>query len=143
LVFVFEVTEMVHDRRELEKTQDTLKAAVISAQLGTFDLDVLKGKLQWNDRCRTLFGVNHHDEVTYEGDFLTGLHPEDRERVELHIADVFTKSVNNGNYDIEFRTIGADNKKIRWIRAIGKAYFDQDERPVRFVGSALDITEQK
>ena len=143
LVFVFEVTEIINDRHELEKTQDTLKAAVTSAQLGTFDLDVAAGKLKWNDRCRTLFGISHHDEVTYDGTFLAGLHPQDRARVEAHIAEVFNKSINNGIYDIEFRTIGVENCKLRWIRALGQAYFDQDDKPVRFVGSALDITEQK
>lgn len=134
---------MVNDRRELEKTQDTLNAAVTSAQLGTFDLDIVAGKLQWNDRCRTLFGISHQEEVTYERDFLKGLHPQDRDRVEAHIKNVFNKSLTDGNYDIEFRTIGVDNQKIRWIRAIGKAHFSPENQPVRFVGSALDITEQK
>ena len=143
LVFVFEVTETVNDRKEMEKTQDTLKAAVISARLGTFDLDVTAGKLKWNDRCRRLFGISDEQEVTYEGSFLAGLHPDDLKRVEAHIADVFDKSVGNGRYDIEFRTIGVEDRRLRWIRAIGQAYFDQEDKPVRFVGSALDITEQK
>jgi len=142
-VFVFEVTEMVNDRMEMEKTQDTLKAAVTSAQLGTFDLDIKAGQLKWNDRCRRLFGISDEQEVTYEGSFLAGLHPQDLQRVEAHIAEVFDKSVNNGNYDIEFRTIGVEDQRLRWIRAIGQAYFDQEDKPVRFVGSALDITEQK
>jgi two-component system sensor histidine kinase VicK len=143
LVFVFEVTEMVNDRNELEKTQDNLKAAVTSAQLGTFDLDIPTGKLKWNDRCRRLFGISDQQEVTYEGSFLTGLHPLDLQRVEAHIAEVFDKSVGNGKYDIEFRTIGVEDQRLRWIRAIGQAYFDNEDQPVRFVGSALDITEQK
>jgi len=143
LVFVIEVTDLVNDRHEMEKTQDTLKAAVTSAQLGTFDLDITAGQLKWNDRCRRLFGVSDQQEVTYEGSFLAGLHPQDRPRVEAHIAEVFDKSVNNGHYDIEFRTIGFEDQRLRWIRAIGQAYFDHEDQPIRFVGSALDITEQK
>ena len=143
MVFVFEITDIVNDRLELEKTQDTLKAAVTSAQLGTFDLDIPAGKLKWNDRCRTLFGISHQEEVNYDDHFLGGLHPDDRGRVVAHIAEVFNKSINNGVYDIEFRTIGVENQKLRWIRALGQAYFDQDDKPVRFVGFALDITEQK
>jgi len=143
LVFVIEVTDLVNDRHEMEKTQDTLKAAVTSAQLGTFDLDITAGQLKWNDRCRRLFGVSDQQEVTYEGSFLAGLHPQDRPRVEAHIAEVFDKSVNNGHYDIEFRTIGFEDQRLRWIRAIGEAYFDHEDQPIRFVGSALDITEQK
>ena len=143
MVFVFEITDIVNDRIELEKTQDTLKAAVTSAQLGTFDLDIPAGKLKWNDRCRTLFGISHQEEVNYDDHFLGGLHPEDRARVVAHIAEVFNKSINNGAYDIEFRTIGVENQRLRWIRALGQAYFDPEDQPVRFVGSALDITEQK
>ena len=143
LVFVIEVTEMVNDRKEMEKTQDNLKAAVTSARLGTFDLDITAGKLKWNDRCRRLFGISDQQEISYEGSFLAGLHPQDLQRVEAHIAEVFDKSVNNGHYDIEFRTIGVEDQRLRWIRAIGQAYFDHEDKPIRFVGSALDITEQK
>ena len=143
LVFVIEVTEMVNDRQEMEKVQDNLNAAVTSAQLGTFDLDIPAGKLKWNDRCRRLFGISDNQEITYEGSFLAGLHPDDLERVQAHIADVFDQSVNNGKYDIEFRTIGVSDHRLRWIRAIGQAYFDNEGTPLRFVGSALDITEQK
>lgn len=143
LVFVMEVTEMVNDRKEMEKTQDNLKAAVTSARLGTFDLDITAGKLKWNDRCRRLFGISDQQEISYEGSFLAGLHPQDLQRVEAHIAEVFDKSVNNGHYDIEFRTIGVEDQRLRWIRAIGQAYFDHEDNPIRFVGSALDITEQK
>jgi signal transduction histidine kinase len=39
--------------------------------------------------------------------------------------------------------VGADDKKVRWIRAMGQAYFNEEDKPVRFVGSVLDITEQK
>jgi two-component system sensor histidine kinase VicK len=143
LVFVIEVTNMVTERKEQEKTQDTLKAAVTSAQLGTFDLDIPANSLKWNDRCRRLFGIGDQQEITYEGSFLAGLHPHDLKRVEAHIAEVFDQSVNNGKYDIEFRTIGVEDQRMRWIRAIGQAYFNQDGKPIRFVGSALDITEQK
>ncbi|RZK35555.1 MAG: PAS domain-containing sensor histidine kinase, partial [Hymenobacter sp.] len=45
--------------------------------------------------------------------------------------------------DVQYRTIGAEDKKLRWVRAKGKAYFDTSDRPTRFIGSVLDITEQK
>ncbi|MDB5018132.1 MAG: hypothetical protein JWQ84_2964 [Mucilaginibacter sp.] len=143
LVFVFEVTEMVLADRELSKIQDSLKMAITSAQLGTFDMDLKKGTMDWDLRCRTLFGISHNEPVTYEKDFLPGLHPEDRERVEILIRNVFVKSLTNGDYDVEYRTIGAEDKKQRWVRAMGKAYFDENDVPLRFVGSVIDITQLK
>jgi two-component system sensor histidine kinase VicK len=138
-----EVTEQVNARRELEKTQDTLKLALQAAELGTFDMDLEKGTMEWDKRCRTLFGISHNNKVTYEKDFVTGLHPDDRERVLGVIANVFKKHISNGDYDVEYRTIGVEDQRIRWVRAKGKAYFDENDRPVRFIGAALDITEQK
>ncbi|MDF2431604.1 MAG: hypothetical protein JWP44_1235 [Mucilaginibacter sp.] len=143
LVFVFEVTAMVLADRELSKTQDSLKMAITSAQLGTFDMDLKNGTVEWNQRSRALFGITHNKPVNYEEDFLNRLHPEDRERVEILIRDVLVKSLTNGDYDVEYRIIGAEDKKLRWLRAMGKVYFDEHDTPFRFVGSVMDITEHK
>ncbi|NEU09599.1 PAS domain-containing protein [Flavihumibacter sp. R14] len=143
LVFVFEVTDMVLARFELQREKDKLKLAITAAELGTFDMDLKKGTMDWDDRCRTLFGITHKETVTYEKDFVTGLHPEDRERIIQIINDSFIKSRSDGDYDVEYRTIGAEDKKVRWVRAKGKVYFDNQEVAQRFIGSVLDITEQK
>lgn len=139
-----EVTEQVTARQQLEKTKDTLRLSLAAARLGTFDLDLEQGIMHWDQRCRELFGIDHQHEVNYEADFVNGLHPDDRERI-LNIInnEVFVRDVSNGEYDVVYRTVGASDKKIRWVRAMGKAYFNQDDKPVRFIGSVLDITESK
>ncbi|WDF55733.1 PAS domain-containing protein [Mucilaginibacter sp. KACC 22063] len=143
MVVAIDVTPQVKSRKALEQAQDSLKLAFNAAELGSFDMDLEKGTLFWDKRCRTLFGVSHNDEVTYEKDFINGLHPEDRERILKVIDNVYNKALSNGDYDVEYRTVGMDDGKLRWLRAKGKAYFDDNDKPVRFVGSVLDITEQK
>lgn len=143
MVFVFEVTEMVNTRQDLEREKDKLQLAIKAAELGTFDMDLINGTMEWDRRCRTLFGISHSDIVTYEKDFITGLHPDDRDRIVEIINNVFIKSISNGDYDVEYRTVGVEDQKIRWVRAKGKTYFDENDRPTRFVGAVLDITEQK
>ncbi len=138
-----DVTEQVNARKDLEQAKDTLNLAISAAELGMFDMDLRKGTMFWDERCRTLFGISHKNPVTYEGDFINGLHPDDRERVLKVIDDVFDITVDNGNYDVEYRTVGVDDKKVRWIRAKGKAYFNENSQPIRFIGAVLDITEQK
>jgi two-component system sensor histidine kinase VicK len=143
MVVATDVTEQVNNRRELENAYERARLAKEAAQLGTFDMDLINNKMDWDDRCRVLFGISHHNEVSYEKDFLLGLHPDDKERIIKVIADVMDKAVSNGNYDTEYRTIGAEDQKLRWVRAKGKAYFDEWDKPIRFIGSVLDITEQK
>ncbi|HEY9197228.1 MAG TPA: PAS domain-containing protein, partial [Mucilaginibacter sp.] len=128
-----EVTDQVLARRELETARDNLKLSVDAAGLGTFDIDMEKDIMVWDERCRVLFGISHRDKVTYEKDFVAGLHPDDRERIVSLIRDkVMVKSVSNGNYDVEYRTVGAEDGKIRWIKAKGKVYFDKNNAPKRF-----------
>jgi hypothetical protein len=106
-------------------------------------MDLVKGTMFWDSRCRELFGIDHNNPVSYDRDFLPGLHPEDRDRITKIIDDVFVKELTNGDYDVEYRTIGAKDKKIRWVRAKGKALFNEEDKPIRFLGSVLDITHNK
>ena len=144
-----DVTQQFEARQKLEEKEDALEAALEqvrlskeAAELGTFDMDIEKGTMHWDDRCRTLFGISHHGPVTYEEDFAGGLHPDDRERVLEVINRLFIKSLSDGNYDVEYRTVRAEDGFVRWVRAKGKVYFDALEKPVRFIGSVLDITEK-
>ncbi|OKS86242.1 hypothetical protein RG47T_1694 [Mucilaginibacter polytrichastri] len=143
IVVCQDVTEQVRSRTNLQSAYEQLRLAKDAAQLGFFDVDIVKGTLEWDGRCRELFGISHNDVVTYEKDFVTGLHPDDRERILAIIDDVYIKAVNNGIYDVDYRTVGAEDQQIRWIRAKGQAYFDAEDRPIRFIGSVIDITEQK
>jgi hypothetical protein len=142
-VVAVEVTEQVQARNHMEKAYDQARLSREAASLGMFDMDLISGRLEWDDRCRELFGISHRDRVSYEKDFIAGLHPEDKDRVLANIGDVMIRSKTGGNYDVQYRTVGAEDGKIRWIRAKGKAYFDSDDKPFRFIGAVIDITEQK
>jgi two-component system sensor histidine kinase VicK len=138
-----DVTDQVHARNQLVSAYEQARLSKEAAELGTFDLDMEKGTMEWDARCRLLFGISHKDDVTFEKDFIEGLHPEDRDRILAIIETVFDRSASNGVYDVEYRTIGVEDKRLRWVRAKGQAYFDAADKPVRFIGSVLEITEQK
>ena len=143
IVVCNEVTELINANRALGMAYEQGQLAKEAAEIGTFDMDLVKGTMEWDERCRSLFGISHSDIVTYEQDFLAVLHPDDRDRVADIVQKVLVKSASNGDYVAEYRTIGKEDKKLRWVKAIGKAYFDDEDHPTRFIGSALDITEQK
>ncbi len=150
LVVATDVTEQVLARKKVEEKdaalEDALEQVRLSkeaAELGTFDMNMQSGDMHWDDRCRLLFGISHQEPVSYEQDFIERLHPDDQQRVLSVLSETFDKSISNGDYDVEYRTIGADDGIIRWVRAKGKVYFDTRDQPFRFIGSVLDITEQK
>jgi PAS domain S-box-containing protein len=135
-------TETERASAELERALEQVRLSKEAADLGTFDMDLEAGTLIWDKRCRILFGIGHDNPVTYEHDFTMGLHADDRQRILRIIDDVFIKSKTDGNYDVEYRTVGFDDKRVRWVKAKGKVYFDAADKPIRFIGSVLDITDQ-
>lgn len=143
LAISINVTDQVVARRDVERAFEQARMAKEAAMLGMFDMDLIKGTMEWDKRCRELFGVPLTGEVTYQRDFAEGLHPDDRERALSEIERVFDKKDLNGNYDIEYRTIARDDGRLRWVHAKGKAYFDENDQPVRFIGTVMDITSQK
>jgi PAS domain S-box-containing protein len=140
---VLDITRQQHILQELKASEEQLRLATSAAELGTFDMNLVKGTMEWDNRCRELFGISHNDAVSYEKDFLQGLHEDDRERIGKIIDDLFNKSISNGDYDVEYRTIGVDDKKLRWLRAKGKVFFNEKDEAVRFIGSVFEITDQK
>jgi PAS domain S-box-containing protein len=131
------------DEQALRESAERLRLAVESAEIGTWDLNWITGDNRWDRRCKALFGLAPEADVPYEA-FLAMLHPEDRARVLATIQRSVHPS-SDGSYDVEYRIVLADGRE-RWIRAMGRAFFEEREgerRPVRFMGTALDVTQRK
>lgn len=119
--------------------QEWMRFALLSAGLGTWDMDPINRRIVWDDRTRELYGFPEGHAISYEN-ILTYIHPDDKQMV-ANAVDRALANENGGRYDVEFRIISADNKK-RWLRCIGQAYFNEDAVACRFAGTAQDITKQ-
>ena len=147
LAFVREVAERTRagmqrlsaetvSRSAAERLDLTLSAA----QIGTWDFNPVTGALNWDARCKALFGLSPDAAITWDV-FIAGLHPDDRARTEKAVQSALDPD-GPGAYDIEYRTIGLEDSVERWIIATGQAIFE-DRVPVRFIGTVLDISAQK
>jgi PAS domain S-box-containing protein len=125
----------------LEASEDRLRLANEAADIGTWDFDPETGALRWDARCKALFGLPPDATVTYEESFVAGLHPDDRERAQAAVEAALDPD-GPGSYDIEYRTIGHEDGLERWVGAKGRAVF-KDGRPVRFIGTAINLTQRK
>jgi two-component system CheB/CheR fusion protein len=126
--------------RLLNESKERLKFAVDSAGLGTWDYAPQTKELVLDKRCREIFGLLPSAPITIDV-FLEKIHPDDRTRVESNIRETL-HDINSGEFDIEFRTI-AISEKNKWLKAKGRAYFNEHGVAIRFIGTLLDITVQK
>ncbi|MDB4902349.1 MAG: chemotaxis protein CheR [Mucilaginibacter sp.] len=126
--------------RLLSESKERLKFAIDSAGLGTWDYDPQAQVLIWDRRCKEIFGLSPGSLIDLPS-FLMLIHQDDRERVEKSVNETLAGG-NTGEFDIEFRTIPAD-EKVKWLKAKGRAYFNEQGNAMRFIGTLLDITVQK
>lgn len=143
--YIVGVLEDITNEREvleaLMQSEERSRLVIDSAQIGTWDFDPQSGILFWDARCKAMFGMHPEDEASYEI-FLSGVHPDDREVVDKTNQNAIA-GVNNGEYDLEYRTIGLRDQKLRWVRAKGRGYKDENGQPVRYAGTVVNITEAK
>ncbi|GAA4088826.1 PAS domain S-box protein [Mucilaginibacter panaciglaebae] len=135
-----EVTELVKTRQKLAESEARTQFALDAADLGTWNLDPIHQTVIWDERCQEFFGFKKGDRVTFE-DLLSYIHPDDIELVRTKVAESINPEQRRP-YDIKYRTIGSDNKGIRWIRALGNASFNHDNVCILFGGTVQDITRE-
>jgi PAS domain S-box-containing protein len=127
------ITQKLHERLDLD-------FALQAAGLGVWEMDPVTNLITWDDRCRQLFGMDSPKIIAYE-EALPYIHPDDRDRVQTAVRQAVAPQ-GTGAYDMTYRTIGANDGQIRWVRFMGRAYFDPTGQLYRFGGIAQDLTPQ-
>lgn len=135
-----EIAERERAQEELRQSEDRLRLATESTRLGTFDFDPATGGLHWDARCKEIFGLPPDAGIDYET-FLAGLHPDDRERADRAVQAALDPTADEG-FHLEYRVVGLGDGGERWVEARGRTFFEGG-RPVRFIGTVLDVTEKK
>lgn len=136
-----DVTERKEAARKLVSQEETLRLAIEAADVGTWDLDIRNDVLTWSDRCYAMFGVAPGTPVVRD-DFYTNLHPSDRDAVREALRRTLDGRIR-ADYDVEFRVIGREDGVERWLSAKGKAFFDLEGKPVRMIGTTVNVTDRK
>ncbi len=138
-VMVTDIAERHRARADLQVAEDRLRLALEGAGTGIYDYDLVTGALTWDARTRDLFGLSADDPVSYEGAFLPGVHPDDREMADRAVQAAIGSPEG---FDIEYRVVGRCDGVERTLAARGNTVF-RDGAPVRFVGTVRDITEAR
>jgi PAS domain S-box-containing protein len=137
----YDVTGKHDAQAALAASEEQLRLATEVAEIGLWDLDVVRGDLFWPPRVKAMFGIPADAPITM-ADFYEGLHPDDRERVSIAFASAIDPA-QRALYDVEYRTVGREDGTVRWVAAKGRAQFDAQGRCVRVIGTAIDITARK
>ncbi|MBN8472836.1 PAS domain-containing protein [Corallococcus exiguus] len=149
LVVASEVTEAVRARQRaeglaatLQASEERLRLALDAADMGSWDIELATGRGTWDARFRTMLGLPAQGDILLD-EAMRFVLEEDRRKVE-HAMEEAARPGGSGEYACEFRArLPRPGQAERWISGRGHVHFGPDGRPLRFVGTGMDVTERK
>ncbi len=134
-----EIAERRQVEEALRRSEERLQLAAAAGNIGVWDWDIVKDILLWDDSMYSLYGISREEfGGAYEA-WSKMLHSEDREHAEGEIRAALR---GDREYAPEFRIVRPDGS-VRSIKAASRTYRDESGRPVRMVGTNIDITARK
>ena len=133
-----DITPQIETRRKLREIEERAEFVAEASDVGFWFCDLPFDKLIWDKRVKAHFWLPENSDVTITT-FYDRLHPDDRERTRLAITESIEQ---HSQYDIEYRTM-SDAGDCKWIRAIGRTFYDSRGTPQRFDGITFDVTTRR
>lgn len=134
-----DVTELELAENALAESDSRFKRSQSFANIGTWDWNIKTDHLYWSDRISALFGGEEGSMETSYENFLTAVHPDDRDKVEEAVANCLE---NDEEYNIEHRVVWPDGT-VRWLLESGDVIRDEEGTPQNLLGVVSDITLRK
>ncbi|HEY1264586.1 MAG TPA: MASE1 domain-containing protein, partial [Terriglobales bacterium] len=131
--------ELRETERSLLENQTRLELAQQAARMGVWEWDTKANEVIWSMGAPALYGVTESTfRISYD-EWLSFVHPDDRELVCSSVEDALA---GRKEHDLEFRTVTRDGK-VRWLAGRGKVFRDSTGKPGRMTGICIDITDLK
>lgn len=135
-----DITDSYFLQQKLKEREVSLRAAISSANLGTWHMDLQTKELFVSARMKELFGFYQDEQVSYE-DVIGQIAESHRTKV-IDVAETSLKQYEPS--ELEYPIIGHHDKKLRWLSATFYAYTDPENPNISFfAGTTADITERK
>src|SRR5262245_2170769 len=142
---MLDITGRKRAEESLKKANARIDLAVRSSNLCIWELDMPDGRLE--NANLTLINVWEslgYDPQTIPNDFASALaiyfHPDDRERVGRELQELIAG--DGGEWNKEFRARSKDGS-TRWHLSRGTVVRTPEGKPLRFIGTTVDITDLK
>ncbi|ASZ12690.1 PAS domain S-box protein [Chitinophaga pendula] len=136
-----DVTAQQMAERQIRESETLFRMAVESTRLGTWEYLSMQDHFTWSEESRRIWGFPKDIPVSYQT-LLQQVHPEDLDHLKRNALMAMTPD-QGGHYNAQFRIFHYQDHQLRWVKAQGRVFFSADGQLERFIGTVLDITEEK
>lgn len=134
-----EIEERIRVETILKERDEQLNLAMEAAKMGSWDWNMITNQVIWSKSHEQLFGLIPG---TFDGTYSTFescVYPDDRDSITQAINDALA---HHQDYHHEFRVVWSDGT-VHWIEGKGKFFYNHEGKPVRMLGTVIDITDRK
>jgi len=136
-----EVAERKLAEKALRRSEGYLTEAQRLTRTGSWAWSAATGKaVYWSQEHYRLFGFPPEMGLPTDQGFYQRVHPDDRGWLEHDISQAMLR--DRSEYDVEFRILLPEGT-VKYIRSIGHPVFDPSGELVEYIGTAMDVTEQR
>lgn len=125
--------------KELQEKEERLSLATLVNGVGIWDWNLETQEMIWDDSMYALYHIRREDFSGTEEAWRTALHPDDLARGDREVEVALS---GEKPFDTEFRVCWP-NGEVHTIKAVAKVFRDASGKPLRMLGTNIDITEQK
>ncbi len=126
--------------RELRASQQRYKLAMLGTNAGLWDWDLENNKIYHGPKWKEMLGYHssEFENVDIEAIY-SMIHPDDEDRVKQAVENHLK---NQEPFELEYR-IRKKSGQYEWFYDSGKAIFNNEGKPIRMVGSIINVTKRK
>lgn len=126
------------DVTDLRIAEEKLELALKSAGTGVWDWDLIKNKVVWDEHMHLLYDIDPDQKLAFES-WKECLHPDDVETAIKKVDEALAST--EGQLDSTYRVV-IKSGEVRYIKAQGQVYFNEDGKPIRMIGTDRDVTKE-
>ncbi len=134
------MNQLKEKEKELLSYKERMEYAFIGSNDGLWDWNVITGEAYLSPRWKAIIGYKDSEIENNITSWETSVYPDDLILAKEELHRVFTHEKKL--YKIEFRQIHKDGHLV-WVLARGMVKFDKSGKPLRMIGTHIDITEKK
>jgi PAS domain S-box-containing protein len=123
---------------QLRTSEMLLSESQRIAHLGSFELDLVSGLVNWSDETWRIFGLEKRPSYSFR-EYLETIHPDDRALVK----DLLKRAQRETVFQPYHHRIVRSDGSVRVITTDGQFIGGTGNHPVKFIGVHQDVTEQK
>lgn len=137
--YLQDITDQVLRDKALKMIEESLNLAIEATNAGVWDYDMVTGFVHYNEQWKIMLGYEGDEiEANFEG-WRKLWHPDDVIKIQNAI-DTYLKKESD-HYEVIHR-LKHKNGTYRWIMTRGRIIYDDQDQPLRWIGTNIDITER-